>query len=449
MGVAAICNAYYLNNKDSGQYMQYNAGSVSGTSGLLANLGNSIQWEVQNNDGSGCVIRAKNDTSKYLGVPQDTGSDGIEIVTVSGTAVPSRCIWTVNLAYGGGCLVRSSYNSKYLFSSGGFLYTSSITGTVDTSTYNARVWRIIDISSYGNTSSHTSRELEDFVITPMVLKVGKPETPDIFPIPTTANWAGAYNFVYTGYDTTKISYDSVTGTFTAASSLTAPYTATVTAIHKVTGRTTTFIVTVSRQAALIGVTNLGHNHDEALAMAIPHITNCGYTYEYETGAFSTSAIDGYLTNDANTIFASRSHGDYEMDESDTDEVAYTYIVLNDDKDNPVQYRSDGSIQSLDLRNLDIALFIGCRTGHGGENAQNLPAVAVAQGAEVAIGFEEKIPCYEANLWTEEFFKYMSQGYTVAGAVAKASEDYVGVSDHPSKGLAQYVICGNENLKLVG
>ena len=51
---------YYINNNDTGKYLRYNSGSASGASGLLANLGTSIQWEILNSSsGSGCVIRAK------------------------------------------------------------------------------------------------------------------------------------------------------------------------------------------------------------------------------------------------------------------------------------------------------------------------------------------------------------------------------------------------------
>ena len=191
------------------------------------------------------MIRAKNDTGKYLGVPQDTGSDGIEIVTVSGTAVPSRCIWTVNLAYGGGCLVRSSYNSKYLFSSGGFLYTSSTTGTTGTAAYNARVWRIIDISSYGNTSSYTFRELTSgYSIKDLLVDIGVSKYPTVEKTPSDALWANAEDFTFSRSSGTNscISITMPDNKFTGTNIGIATYTAT----HKVTNRTAIFTVYVDR-----------------------------------------------------------------------------------------------------------------------------------------------------------------------------------------------------------
>ena len=48
---------YYFNNRNTGKYLRYNAGSVSG---LLGDLGNSIQWELLNrSNGDGYVIREK------------------------------------------------------------------------------------------------------------------------------------------------------------------------------------------------------------------------------------------------------------------------------------------------------------------------------------------------------------------------------------------------------
>jgi hypothetical protein len=164
---------YYLNNDDTGKYLRYNAGIASGISGLLANLGTSIQWEIQNSSsGSGYMIRAKNDTTKYLGVPTNVDSGSVEMVTVSNTAIPSRCIWSITVANGGGCLVRNTYNSKYLYSSGTSLYTSATTGTAGTSMYYSRVFRVANTTLYGNTSSHDSRELNGASIAPLVLKTG-------------------------------------------------------------------------------------------------------------------------------------------------------------------------------------------------------------------------------------------------------------------------------------
>lgn len=84
------------------------------------------------------------------------------ISRASDAVIPARCIWSITVAYGGGCLVKNTYNSKYLYSSGNFVYTSSSTGSNGTSTYDTRVWRIASTTYYGNSSSSTHRELSAY-----------------------------------------------------------------------------------------------------------------------------------------------------------------------------------------------------------------------------------------------------------------------------------------------
>ena len=431
---------YYFNNRNTGKYLRYNAGSVSGMSGLLDDLGNSIQWELLNrSNGNGYVIRAKNDHTKYLGVSTYASSDNVNIVTVSDEAIPSRCIWSLSIANGLGCLVRSTYNSKYLYSNGISLYTSATTGATGTSTYYSRVWRVAKTTSYGNTSAHDSRELNGFSIASMVLNTGESQAPTITKTPADAVWADAMDFTYSGYDGTKLTYNTANGKFSPASSLNTAYAATVTATHKVTGRTATFTVAVNRQAALIGVTNLGHNHDVALELVIPNVEKCGYSTVYERGLFTTGQIDEYLDNDVNKIFVSRSHGGYYMDETFTNEVGGTYIMLNDDFDNPVCYSSEGSITSLDLSNLELAIFAGCYTGYGGEYGANLPSVAVMQGARTAIGFDDEIDCNDTHLWLDMLFDQLGEGVTISKAIDNIKEYFVGTP------LGNPVICGDRTI----
>ena len=428
---------YYFNNRNTGKYLRYNDGSVSGMSGLLGGLGNSIQWELVNrSNGNGYVIRAKNDHTKYLGVSTYASSDNVNIVTVSDEAIPSRCIWSLSIANGLGCLVRSTYNSKYLYSDGTSLYTSDTTGATGTSTYYSRVWRVAKTTSYGNTSALDSRELNGFSIASMVLNTGESQAPTITKTPSDAVWADVMDFTYSGYDGTKLSYDTATGKFSPASSLNTAYAPTVTATHKVTGRTATFTVAVNRQAALIGVTNLGHNHDVVLELVIPNVENCGYSTVYERGPFTTGQIDEYLDNDVNKIFVSRSHGHYHMDETFTDEVGGTCIMLNDDFDNPVCYSSEGSITSLDLSNLELAIFAGCYTGYGGEYGANLPSVAVMQGARTAIGFDNEIDCDKTHQWLDMLFDQLGEGVTISEAIDNIKEYFVGTP------LENPVICGD-------
>lgn len=151
-------DTYYLNNLFCGDYLRYTSSAVTATSGLISSLGNSIRWELRAVDG-GYVIRAKSDTTKYLGVPTSTGSSSVEVVSVSDAAVPARCIWSIHVSAVGGCLVKNTYNARYLYSFGNSASTAAGVGSGGTDTYDSRVWRIISTSHYGNSSSYSAREL--------------------------------------------------------------------------------------------------------------------------------------------------------------------------------------------------------------------------------------------------------------------------------------------------
>ncbi len=154
-------DTYYLNNRHCGDYLQYASSAATASSGLISSLGNSIRWEIISVDG-GYIIRSKSDPSKYLAVPSNISSTSVSIVTVNDSTISQKCIWSITMASGGGCLVKNTYNSKYLHSFGNSLYTTSGTGAVGTSLYDSQVWRVASTSYYGNTDSSTRREMSAY-----------------------------------------------------------------------------------------------------------------------------------------------------------------------------------------------------------------------------------------------------------------------------------------------
>lgn len=232
---------YYLNNKYYGKYLRYTSSNGTTTSsGLLSSLGNSIQWKLQKVSG-GYVIRSATNSTYYLGVPADTSSNSVTIVTVSDSSIPSRCIWSFLAANGGGGLIKNTYNSKYLYPSGTVLYTSPHAGTVGSSTYYSRVWRIVSITKYGNSASYANRELtSDTVILNCGITVGRSTTPTISKANTSEAWCSAFDFSYSGFSTSTIDITTFTGKITAKQT----GSTTVIATHKVTGRTLTFTVSI-------------------------------------------------------------------------------------------------------------------------------------------------------------------------------------------------------------
>lgn len=229
---------YYLNNKYCGDYLRYNS-SVGATSGLIANLGNSIQWEICK-IASGYVIRSKKDSTQYLAVSSTKSSSEVTVVKVSDSVIPTRCVWSITSG-SGGCLIKSVYNSKYLYTYGTTVYTTSSLGTVGTAAYNTRVWRVVNTSTYGASSSYSYREVTansyfSFIGT----TIGTSKTVKFNAKNSNEYWTDASEFTYSGYSSI-IKINSLTGVITPISE----GKTTVTAVHKVTNRSYKFDVYVS------------------------------------------------------------------------------------------------------------------------------------------------------------------------------------------------------------
>lgn len=220
----AADDTYYLNNQNCGDYLRYTSSGATATSGLISSLGDSIRWEIRAVSG-GYIIRSKSDTTKYLGVPTTTGSSSVSVVTVSETAVPDRCIWKIQISSVGGCLVKSAYNSRYLYSSGDAVSTVSGTGTAGTETYNRRVWRIISQSDLVN-----KEMTSDSIFNTLVIGVGETGTPTITPDPLTAIWIECDDFTYVWQIATYVTVSR--GIFTGHSS----GVTTIIATHKITNQ---------------------------------------------------------------------------------------------------------------------------------------------------------------------------------------------------------------------
>lgn len=143
----------------------------------------------------------------------------------------------------------------------------------------------------------------------------------------------------------------------------------------------------------------------------------------------------------NTIFAIRSHGSYLMQDG---KLVSTQLKLNDSETDIVVYDSKAHMSNLDLKNLDLAMFIGCTTAYGGTSGPNLASVAVKQGAQTAVGFSKEINCSIANNWTMQFFQYIEEGYSVQAACKKLA----GNSTYGATTLGtSYIICGYKSLVL--
>lgn len=134
-------------------------------------------------------------------------------------------------------------------------------------------------------------------------------------------------------------------------------------------------------------------------------------------------------------------------------MAFTGIILNDGEGsnrvvlysrpwNSMESGSEGISPEEDYSNIDVALFIGCKTAYDKGDGANLPAVVVSQGAKAAVGFKETIICADANAWTERLYDCLLAGQTLKEAVNEASKGF-----DEASGLKSVVICGNGNIRI--
>ncbi len=252
---------YYLNNRGCGNYLKYaSASSIVGSSGLLSSLGTSIQWQIQK-VGAGYVIRAANNPSIYLGVPVSTTSNAVEAVSVSNAVIPERCIWNITIALGngGGCEIKNAYNSRYLYTYGNTLFTSSTVPYVDSNSYCGYTWRIVSTDSYGNSNTHPFQELTGFSISDMRIDVGQTSVPIITTSSSLAIWTDASDFDFTYTSEAHFANDPMTGAFTAYSRGPSLY---VLATHKVTHLNYLFSVTANSNLTTF-ISMLGSLYDIA------------------------------------------------------------------------------------------------------------------------------------------------------------------------------------------
>lgn len=146
----------------------------------------------------------------------------------------------------------------------------------------------------------------------------------------------------------------------------------------------------------------------------------GDVYEYvkalginECNALTSEGIEReefFSAIDSARIFVSRSHGG-SNEES-------TSIRING---NPATRIYSYDLKSMDLSNIEIAVFAACHSAENRDTGNNLIDASVAAGAQCAIGFRETVNTYEANYWVQNFFYYYAQGYKIDAAAKMATE----------------------------
>ncbi|MBR3750430.1 MAG: RICIN domain-containing protein [Clostridia bacterium] len=224
---------YYLNNIGSGKFLKRNVSNAYAASGTVSSMGSVSKWKITRTQGDNYVIRNIDDATKYLAATPGTMNPDVSIQTVTGT-VPNSCLWAIYYA-NNGVVICNVGTGWYLCESLGDIIAMPYSSAASMNMY----WRCVPVSDYGSSSSNSMRELTSaFTIDALSLDVGQTKQPVInkTPIGTNVVWAEPSDFTFEASPSGIVSINNETGSITGLNS----GTATITATHKVTGRSKVF-----------------------------------------------------------------------------------------------------------------------------------------------------------------------------------------------------------------
>lgn len=419
---------YYLNNRYTGQYIKYNTSAKpNATSGLLASLGDSIHWHLQYVSG-GYVIRSAIDPTIHLGVPADPSSTEVTLIHVDETEIPLRCKWGLSLASGGGGLLYSQYNSRYLRAVGSNISTYADYGVVNTNYYDSFVWRIASITKYGNTSAYQSRELLSFTVQDLIINKGYTQTPVTSVNPSNTGWAKVtdFNFYRVSGSSGVVDINSRTNTFSGSSLGIAQYGAQ----HKVTGRTYIFNVYVDWFTYIL-VSLYEFNQDEALLIRnVYDRVNGAYSHESVTKrAWRASRLLGGVIYDEEALW-NQVAGNYgeKIEDDFTGTLGYTseqFTTLCEAIDSNYDNRATPDFAHMQISlasrlayhlGLDAQLVSVAWGGASEETVSYLTGwlgdVTLDDGSGIVIGNDD----YCADLDAENVYRLITQNNDIISAI---------------------------------
>lgn len=225
------------------------------------------------------------------------------------------------------------------------------------------------------------------------------------------------------------------------------YSTQVTATHKVTGRSKTFTLVVNPKAQFVAVKpNDGRDRtswiEPAAAWLLAQgVSSVGVAYD----SFTVNEILEKLDNDNNYIFISESHG--YVDETNPEDGSEPFVndyglVITEESDDieNIIFRATDMSTGLDLSNMGIVVFVGCKTTKvtSGTFGTSLTQRVIDRGAKCAVGFNDNILNSDANIWVEKFTMYLDWGYSVEEARARADnfEKYIDPGIRSSQAFGQ-------------
>ncbi len=289
ISIASVSNGtYYLNNRFEGKFLHKTSSSINSTAGTLSALQSSIKWVITNYDSTYCLIKPASDSTKCLAGATNITSSTVSLISTP-SSIPDYCLWEIYVATGGGCIIENKSSGRVLYSSNGIVSTQ----LNNTNNYDNKVWRVASDTLYTS-----SRELTNATFSSLYIDVGESDTPYVSSkTPSNAMWASGEDFVYSS-SSSKINIDNSIYAITGVS----VGTASITAVHKVTGISKTLIVTVSALKLFETGRRPGLEADGSIArdMKISDLTKSQLTsinlnltdlaYQYDLGPASSTVL---------------------------------------------------------------------------------------------------------------------------------------------------------------
>lgn len=217
---------YYLNNSLTSLYMKNNAGNV--TASTMPTVSSSCRWKFTNMGGK-YLIQPANNLNLYLAAPEYATFTNVSLITLSDD-IPDRCLWTV---------------TKSLTTSTQLTITSNI-GRRLTNSYNGNVQVVnsstTDVWRYTKTVNAFS---SNFTINNDDLYIEQTKT--LSTNQSGKSFTGAGDFTYTVKSGTDIISLTTAGKVTAKKVGTAK----ITVLHKPSGYSNDFSITVRKDAIIV------------------------------------------------------------------------------------------------------------------------------------------------------------------------------------------------------
>ena len=246
---------YYLNQDDTGMFLRSSGSQVDTTRGRVDGLRNSIAWRITWINGDFYILQNPADTTKAL---TDNRLSGVSMTQI-GTTYSDAQKWTFSQTAYGYVLINEGTKRTLNFG----------TETDD--------WDLVKCTEYVELNPNVA-------FSSFAIALGETaQATTVTPIPSNTTYASlTKDFIYTSSNTNIVSINQETGEFCGENRGTAQ----ISVMHKITGITKTFDVTVEKKAIIIVPGIMG---TELMA----GINN--NDYPYATDLWSASLLDGSLS----------------------------------------------------------------------------------------------------------------------------------------------------------